>query len=156
MKPLLPAVLIFLCTGLVLLSCDSTVQPQPVDPPNPQTLEEAVEVWSALNLNTYRMDMTRSCECLQPVEYTVVVAYGKVVDVEFEVNPAQPSESKEQMKNFARSVTGYFDLIAEYNETAHSVDVEYDAEFGFPTRIFIDPFAEMADDEIIRRIKRIY
>ncbi len=45
--------------------------------------------------------------------------------------------------------------IEKYKTSADRIEVEYDSRFGFPTKLFIDINAQMADEEISRRFSNI-
>lgn len=101
--------------------------------------------WEALNVTSYQFHYTRSCECLKPATQTrqVLVDGGKVASqVIIATGEALSLESYS-----VQSVEDLFDMIAVEEGRADQLQIEYDADMGYPTRVVIDPDLQVADDE---------
>ncbi len=144
--------LIGLLAGILFISCQSGVNTTLEDVTD---LNSAFERWNSLNMRSYEFELTRACECLPPAEYTVMVSRGRVNDVRFEEMTQNGHETVEQLKNNTLTVDQLFEVIKSYANSAHHFEVEFHAKLGYPTRVFIDPSAEIADDEIILRISNL-
>lgn len=133
-------------------------------------IENPEERWAAYNLKDYVIVQSRSCECLPPYEAQVYILKDEVEHVEICFNgskskqldevPYCDEKSRKRAFNFTRTVNEAFQLISQYEDSAHFVDITYHPRFGFPTRIYIDIQAEVADEEIhltfsdLKRIER--
>jgi hypothetical protein len=105
--------------------------------------------WVDRGPSSYRMTVSRSCECLPewmgPAVVNVVdgvvmeqryVATGGLVPVEH--------------AGLFPSVEGLFALIEEARRTGvKRIEVGYDPVFGYPDRITIDPDGEVWNDDIV-------
>lgn len=136
---------------LVLSACDVTA---------PGTdeglkLKEARERWEAHGFASYSIDETRTCECLGPWAYTVVVEKADVIDVLYQEEPGYNYISKDQLLGQLQTVDQYFETLEGYLETAERFEVEYDATYGYPSRIYIDPTSRMADNELVRTLSNL-
>lgn len=111
--------------------------------PVPDRVDEAREQWAAAGPAAYQLTLHRSCFC--PPEYRgpfmVTVRDGDVETVRYE---GQTVDAARGM-----SVESLFDLIEDaYARGAERVDAEFDPTWGYPTRLYIDYEAQMADEEI--------
>lgn len=101
--------------------------------------------WSKSGVQDYQVVVQYLCFCgyTRPVRLTV--RFGSVVSrVDAETGQPVPSFGEN-----VRDVAGLFDLIREaIAQNAHSLDVTYDATYGFPTLITIDYIRNAVDDEL--------
>ena len=145
-------VLLSILLGIILISCNV------VNSTNEQENSLLVEMkkkWSSNNTQTYAFENSRICECLPPYQYTVVVLNGKIVDVHFEKQEHITYESKEMIIQSTRTIDELFKVLAQYEQTAYQFEVEYNNEMGYPSRIYIDPSKEIADEEIRLEISKV-
>ena len=106
-------------------------------------LAEARARWAASGPGAYRMTLHRSCFCPEDYRgpFAVTVRNGTVASVEM-AGRSLPADR-------AVTVDALFDLLAEaYAEDAELVRVTYDDALGYPTELYIDRSAQMADEEI--------
>ncbi|MCR9132164.1 MAG: DUF6174 domain-containing protein [bacterium] len=115
-------------------------------------LTEAIEKWKSNNSQNYTFENSRTCECMPPYDYIVEVLDGEIKDVYFKKQEHIDYENKENIISTTRTIDELFDLLKEYEETAYKYEVEFHKEFGYPTKIYIDPIREIADEEIILEI----
>ena len=100
--------------------------------------------WEELDTSDYYFTQTISCFCteeyLLPKEVRVVD--GTIVSINGE------SYNPEVHYDF-RTINDFFDFIeGKANSNPSSFGVRYDEQYGFPTRIALDPVEQIADDEI--------
>jgi len=119
-------------------------------------VQQAREKWQAANISHYRFNVHISCFCVftENMPLIVEVKDGEVVSMEYSTgNEIDP----QLLELFDRYVTvdRLFDGIEKSFEVAGSdqgaadkVTVEYDATYGFPTKIDIDFVEEATDDEL--------
>lgn len=107
-------------------------------------LLEAKARWQEQKPDCYRMNVRVSCFCLGETikPRTVTVEDDTVTDVE----PAIPEEDTGPVDTY--TVPMLFTEVEEALNTADVVTAEYDDEYGFPTRVSIDPDQIMTDDQI--------
>lgn len=135
-----------LVLALAATSCDDE------DGGLPGDLVEARARWEARGPADYDLVLERVCFCGSegrgPVR--VEVRGGEVVSrryVETGEPVAQPFEA------LFRDVDTLFEFLADaFRDGAHTVEVEFDPELGFPTRSFVDFRAEVADEEEGHRV----
>jgi hypothetical protein len=112
--------------------------------PHDQTLRDLAvhqAQWVAKGISDYRISIERSCFCPQAV-YDITVVGGIVTKVTNDGAPVAPAE----VQGIPKTVTELFALVAGLPPQA-KVSVDYDADFGYPSRISVDPIAEAVDDE---------
>lgn len=111
------------------------------------TLESARERWAAAQLEDYGYRITQSCFCPErersPLH--VNVADGRVTTAALEDSTPMP----DTMDHLAKTVPEWFDYVKDAREQDwHKVDVRFDDRLGYPTRIDIDKYERMVDEEI--------
>ena len=115
-------------------------------------LTEAIEKWNSTKSLNYTFLNSRICECMPPYEYTVVVEKGEIIDVRFKMEEYLSYDTKQLIIQSTKTIDELFDILEQYEKTADYYDVTFHEELGYPTKINIDPFKEMADEEIILEI----
>jgi hypothetical protein len=103
--------------------------------------------WAAMRPQHYEFTYQRSgCECL--AEWTVpmrVLVHDREIQSVVNIGTGQLIASTVHQ---AKTIDDLFDLIEEATaRDAFRLAVTYDAELGYPTSIFVDFRAEVADDE---------
>jgi hypothetical protein len=108
-------------------------------------LDRAELRWSGSGVQDYQIVVQNLCFCgyIRPVRITV--RFGAVVSrVDAETGEPVPTYGEN-----VRDIAGLFDLIRDaIAQDAHSLDVKYDATYGFPTLITIDYIRNAIDDEL--------
>lgn len=127
---------------LVLAACDSATGPS-----ERTTLAQARARWAAQGGENYTVELTRSCECiLAGRRMLVTVQNGSVASAEY-FESGDPVAGAEL--SYVPTVEDLFDLIEDaLAQPAAAFLATYDEQYGYPTRIEIDPSATTADDEV--------
>lgn len=144
--------LLLLVLAVVLSAC-STV----ANAGEPKSdVEIAREKWQAANISHYRFNVHISCFCVftENMPLIVEVQDGEVVSMEYstgnEIDP-QLLELFDRYVTIDRLFDGLetgFDFEGDDQGPADQVTVEYDATYGFPTKIEIDFIENAIDDEL--------
>ena len=126
---------------LSLSSCDGVTSPH-------SELELARTRWAERGPSDYSMTIQRYCFCgpgiTQPA--TVTVSRGVIVS---RVYVATGDTVPAGVADAYGDVASLFAFIqSAIDEGAYKVDVQYDADFGFPRTITIDWNKNAADDEV--------
>lgn len=137
--------IIILFLGIILISCQTGTSPELDDVTD---LESAIERWDSIGYSNYTYRATRICECLPPYKFDVIVSQGKVTDVKFETSSHQNYSSEKHLVANSYTVNQLFQLIKKYQDTADAFEVEFHKELGYPTRVYINPSFQIADNEI--------
>ena len=122
-----------------LTSCSSMISPG-------EELASARSRWLQKAPSAYTMTIMRGCECLtEAVGPVVVTVNNGAISARYTLSGAAVSKT---YAGLFPDVEGLFQLI-ENAQAQHyyKVDVEYDSELGFPTKISIDANKQMVDDE---------
>jgi len=118
-------------------------------------LDAARARWRARGPAAYSVVVSRACECLPEATRPALLVVrrtdggaGEVVEsaTYADNGAAVPAE----YAAYFYAVEGMFKLVADaLSAGADQVSVEYDAELGYPRRVYIDYDAVMADEEAI-------
>ena len=119
------------------------------------SIENPRERWQAYRLSDYYIEQSWSCECFPPGGCESFIIDNSIADVKYTLpGEAYFGRSEEDIYNYTKdmaiTIDEAFALIEKYENSADKIEVEYDPRFGFPTKLFIDIDAQMADEEIIR------
>jgi len=134
--------LVLLMLAIVLAAC-SAAQPK-------SDFDRAHETWQDAKISHYRFNVFVSCFCVfnEDMPLIIEVKDGEVVSMEFKSGKEIDAANLEYFQRFA-TVDKLFDEIEkDQNGEADKVTVEYDATYGFPTRIDIDFIEQAVDDEL--------
>jgi hypothetical protein len=138
--------------GLISLACGSIIPTVPKTAQNigrdgqlQIELVEHQQRWAAANVNNYRYTVYQSCigpdYCFKP--HVVEVRDGVVVATTDERSGAPVN---------SQGFSTIDDLFAVIQEAIwnnhHEVAVAYDQKYGYPIRIWIDPWEQVASEEI--------
>jgi hypothetical protein len=147
MKKLLLVVL-----AIVLSACSSIAnagQPK-------SEVEKARDKWQAANASHYQFELFISCFCVfnEDMPLLIEVKDGAVVSMEFksgkEIDPQllELFQRYDTIDKLFDGIESGFDFEGDDQGPADKVTVEYDATYGFPTKIDIDFIEQAADDEL--------
>ena len=125
-----------LTTLLLLGACTSPTTPE-------NDLADYRTLWEAQRLTDYTFDVSRVCYCQFMGDVRVTVQGGVITGVtELASVVARDPET-------FRTIDGLFDLVQDaYDRDAHEVQVDFDPDRGYPTRIWIDYVEMMMDEEM--------
>lgn len=122
-------------------------------------IEDPHKRWDAYELSSYTIEQTRTCECLPPYGYLVVVKNDSVADVSYEEPEETYGKDAETLREMALqsalTIEEMFDIIAREKNAADRFEVAYHPRYGYPTKVFIDPDEKTADEEIIRSMSNL-
>jgi len=125
-----------LTTLLLLGACTSPTTPE-------NDLADYRTLWEAQRLTDYTFDVSRVCYCQFMGDVRVTVQGGVITGV-----TELASEVARDPETF-RTIDGLFDLVQDaYDRDAHEVQVDFDPDRGYPTRIWIDYVEMMMDEEM--------
>ncbi len=140
---------------LVLSGCRITVDAEPSPNPNPvpvnpieQLYKQNLRKWQLQNFESYDFVFQRICFC--PREITrparAVVQDDKITGLRWIETYEELSADKQ---NIFLTIDAIFDLIkSAIDKDAATIQVDYDASFGYPTKLFIDYDEAIADEEL--------
>ena len=122
------------------------------------TLSERRSAWQQASLDSYVYAYNKYCECHPetPPETYVTVRAGEVVDVRH-----QPFGFDHYVQAEPRNFEWYwtidqlFDLAANALERGSDVRLEFDAQLGYPTHVFIDHDRDLIGDEVDVRVTKL-
>lgn len=125
--------------GLALSACGASQRP---------ALEQNRSLWESKAIQHYRFDLKVGCFCpwggLMPL--TVEVQNGRMVSMVAH-NGGDISSYQDTFRKYA-TIDDLFDTInLAISKRVDKLKVEYDATYGFPTTISIDPSKRIMDDE---------
>ena len=156
--------LLFIFVAFLLLSCidgsnDNSFITSQIDD-DFSSIVNPRERWEAYNLKNYTIKQSWSCECYSPVKCDSYIVNNILADVKYEIpKEAYFGRTEEEIfeytKRMAITVDEAFNLIEQYKTSAAKIEVEYDSQFGFPTKLFIDIDDQIVDEEIIRRFSHL-
>lgn len=101
--------------------------------------------WAAQNVSSYEIVVRRSCFCATTDPVKVTVVNGQVTARVFTTD-GQPVPAN--LIAYYPDVPGLFDLVEDGYDRAASINVTFDAEYGFPASTVIDYIANAVDDEV--------
>lgn len=107
-----------------------------------RTLAEHQARWQSKNIDDYSLSVTRQCFCPFTDPIDIVVVSGVVTGVTKAGQPVAPNE----VQGIPKTVLELFAVVGAQGDAA-ALTVEWDATFGFPTSIQVDPIANAVDDE---------
>jgi len=116
-----------------------------------EALMEAKDLWIGSDIVAYELGFTRQCFCIEEYRapYVSIVDSGTIVSV-LEATNGTMIDPNSDLFFDAYSVEILFDKIQEaLDGNAYEIRVDYDTTFGYPTSLYIDYEAIMADEEFI-------
>lgn len=144
--------LLLLMLAIVLSACSTVAN---AGEPKSE-VEQARDKWQAANISHYRFSLFISCFCVftENMPLIIEVKDGEVISMEYATgNDIDPQLL--DLFNRYTTIDKLFDglesgFVVEGTDQgpADKVTVEYDATYGFPTKIDIDFIEQAADDEL--------
>jgi hypothetical protein len=128
-------ILLFFMLGLTACAATST------------TLEGRT-LWNSKNLGNYTYTLRSVCFC--PLEYTkamrLEVRNGSLSSVKYVDSGADVPDN---FRPNTFKIEAFFDLIDSTRAKGGKVEnLSFDAVFGYPTQMYLDPIPQAADDEV--------
>ena len=107
----------------------------------------ALARWAEQSPASYRITVSRSCECLSEMSGPVVVAVSNGAVESRHYTSTGAVVPSTYAASFP-SVDGLFEIIeAARREGAAQLDVTYDPTYGYPTEVVFDNIRNAIDDE---------
>ncbi len=109
--------------------------------------------WNQRNISSYDYTLSNSCFCIGDARGPVVIKVrnGQTTSIT-SVATGQPV-NPEFFQNY-NTIPKLFDVVQDaINRRAFSLNVQYNARFGYPTQINIDYNSQIADEEIFLTIE---
>lgn len=118
----------------------------------PTTLTEAKERWASSGITNYELDRRVICYCIG-AEDTVrcKVERDSAVSI-INLRTGEPVDIKSRTP---ATVQDLFDIVERARNKAQTLNVTYDATYGYPREITIDWSHTIADDEIFYHTIRL-
>jgi hypothetical protein len=134
--------ILFIILAIVLTAC-SAMQPK-------SDLERAREKWQDANISHYRFSVHVGCFCVftENMPLVIEVNNGEVVSMEYHNGNEIDPGSLELFQRYATVDKLFEEIEKDQNGEADKVTVEYDATYGFPTKVEIDFVEQAIDDEV--------
>jgi hypothetical protein len=114
-------------------------------------LTRNMAVWAAADIDSYRYTLQRDCECLPSMgggRFVVTVVDGEVSRAEWS-HSGEPVD--DQVLGRLETVDEMFVMIAAAMEAdAFRIDVEYDAQLGYPRRVDISELEGVTDNLVLQ------
>ena len=141
--------------SLFLSACQAVTstphKPNKSDSPIQNALDKHLAQWQKADIHNYSYVFQRSCFCMRDYTKAVLITVDNdvVVDAKF-------ADSKgnlpDQLKINRQPISYLFDKIQDaIDRKAHSINVKYNEQFGYPTSISIDYDQQIADEELYLR-----
>lgn len=127
---------LWLMAALVLVSCNDT----PTDP-----VLEAEERWKAAGIHDYTIDQMRSCFCFRSGEWVRLTVQSDTLRSAVRISDGAPVARPDL--GWYCSVDSLFGLIRR--SAGDSLVVTYDAKYGFPSSLDIDPQLHPVDGGVL-------
>ena len=138
-----PMVLILL-TFLVAVSCASSV---------PQELDTSEKLWKDQGLKNYDFTLERQCFCPEdwrgPVN--IEVRNGVAISITYVSSGLAVTGGKfddvDTIEKLFAILKGAYAGEGDFEQQADTINVNYNAQMGYPTNLFIDVSQTIADEE---------
>ena len=142
-------VIVILCTAFLVTCKDmgtGTQYPTQGISEDHSDIADPYARWQAYHLTSYVIDEQHSCFCAYGGEVCrVCVRDNKVIDV---IKKSDGTSIFAQMPQTFKTVDELFALASSINpDSVASVVIQYDARFGFPKLISVNPRLQIADEE---------
>lgn len=137
-----------------IFGCTMHPVPSITGDPDQDALNKNLSLWNSAHLSTYSYTYKRMCFCPEEEDIVVKVQYGDVVSAFYSPSntPVLPDRLDDLM-----TIEKFFLLIQDaISKKVAELDVTYNAEFGYPERIFIDVDKLIADEEITHFISKLH
>jgi len=119
-------------------------------------VEQARDKWQSADVSHYKFELFISCFCVfnEDMPLLIEVKDGQIVSMEFKSGKEIDPQLMELFKRYETidklfdGIESGFDFEGDDQGPADKVTVEYDATYGFPTKIDIDFIEQAIDDEL--------
>ena len=113
---------------------------------NQAELDKNIALWNASGINSYDYTYRRLCYCLPEEDVVVSVVDGEVVKAVY--SPSGTPLSGDDLDRLL-TIDDLFAVIQDsISNNVASIDVFYNANRGYPVKVYIDIDERLADEEI--------
>lgn len=134
--------------GVVLLTSTCSIT---LGPDTEYETRKQRTIWRAHQIDSYSVEVRRMCFCGWVGWVTITVEQGEIVSKE----PLEDPPEYADFLKYVPDIDGLFEIIVEAEERdADTIDVEWDAQYGFPSEVFIDYEENTADEEQAFAVRR--
>jgi len=105
------------------------------------------DLWERTSTDQYVLEQTLQCFCLNGGRQAKFIFYGDQIGYAMftDTNEEIPEDQYDRYK----SVDDLFDYIDELRkQNPYKLEIEYDPDFGYPTRIYVDRREMIVDEEL--------
>lgn len=128
-----------------------------------KSLEDSQAKWAATKVPTYSYEYRQACFCVFTAEVTVVVDGNSVIHVldpetEEPITVEIDGETVNILDAYPEmfyTIDALFDELKDTAKEADEMDMAFDADYGYPSEVFIDYYKNAIDDEISYRLKNL-
>ncbi len=141
----------FMLAFILLVACSDISSKNPI---TTESKKGAWQVWKAAHIHNYKYQLQIYGWCAGcPRSYPVVIEVRKKAVTKVEYTPTDdfPFEGPvpDEDFDFYPTIEGLFDKIADFQKDPTAiVEVEYDEQHGYPTKIEVDTTEPVADFRI--------
>ena len=130
---------LILIAATLLVSCAPLANSQ---------LSAARDRWHAANISHYRFNLGVGCFCAftTRMPLTIEVQKGRVLSMLYNDGSPVPADQQQVFASY-QTIDALFDYTAQ-SLKADEIKIEYDPNYGFPTRVQIDFIKQAMDDEL--------
>ena len=132
---------------LALSSCtDTGTAPQHGLIANYSGIADPETRWNAYAVQDYTLLQSRDCFCVYGGrKYLINVRSGKIASI---IDPSDGSPLAPEGWGSYLTIPGLFALVKSIDTSAVAqFHVSYDPRYGYPVNLYVDPHAQIADDE---------
>lgn len=114
--------------------------------PVTDSLEDNYTRWKSLGISDYSMVQSQLCFCVYGGEKMIVlVRNNKIVSIQDSAGVIQVPQEQWQ---WFKTIDQLFETaIKAKSDKPNSFQIQFDKEYGFPKYFWVDPNAQMADEE---------
>ena len=127
--------LLFVITGLLLISCNESQLPQPGD-------QSQYELWKSKNIHNYSVEQVRTCFCPDAGERVRLTVKADTIFSIVRISDGQAINNA----NY-HSIESLFSLI--HQSTYDSLSIKYNREYGYPELLDINPQLHPVDGGVL-------
>ena len=112
------------------------------------SFSDGFRAWTDLAITDYDMTIHKACECPPPagIPIHVVVRDGRVVQAKIAEGPG--AGDPVELRDIPGTIPMLFDTVrAAIDDDPDTLEISYDADYGFPRQIRIDRRKAYSDDE---------
>lgn len=145
---------VLLAVVVSLFGCMYPVTPGTTGNPDQDALNKNLALWKKAHLSTYTYTYKRMCFCPSEEDILVQVQYGNVVAASYSPsnNPVMPERLDDLM-----TVEELFQVIQKaINDDVAQLEVTYNAQLGYPERVYIDVNERIMDEEVTHIVSNLH